>query len=36
VQTLRAEANVELLGPDGKPLPEEPAQPAQPEQPAAE
>ena len=36
VKNLRKEANVELLGPDGKPLPEEPAQPAQPEQPAAE
>lgn len=36
VKTLRTEAKVELLGPDGKPLPEEPAQPAQPEQPAAE
>jgi peptidyl-prolyl cis-trans isomerase C len=37
VKTLRTEAKVELLGPDGKPLPEEqPAQPAQPEQPAAQ
>jgi peptidyl-prolyl cis-trans isomerase C len=36
VKTLRADAKVELLGPDGKPLPEQPAQPAQPEQPAAQ
>jgi peptidyl-prolyl cis-trans isomerase C len=34
VQTLRKEAKVELLGPDGKPLPEEQQQPAQPQQPA--
>jgi peptidyl-prolyl cis-trans isomerase C len=37
VKTLREDAKVELLGPDGKPLPEEqPQQPAQPEQPAAQ
>jgi peptidyl-prolyl cis-trans isomerase C len=34
VQTLRKEAKVELLGPDGKALPEEQQQPAQPQQPA--
>ena len=37
VKTLRTEAKVEVLGPDGKPLPEgqqPPAQPQQPEQPA--
>ena len=34
VQTLRKEAKVEVLGPDGKPLPEEQQQPAQPPAPA--
>jgi peptidyl-prolyl cis-trans isomerase C len=34
VKTLRTEAKVELLGPDGKPLPEDQQQPAQPQQPA--
>ena len=36
VQTLRKEAKVELLGPDGKPLPEGEQPPAQPQQPAAQ
>ena len=36
VQTLRKEAKVELLGPDGKPLPEGEQPAAQPQQPAAQ
>ena len=34
VQTLRKDSKVELLGPDGKPLPEGEQPPAQPQQPA--